>query len=725
MSRCSGCVCAAPPPVETATRLLLCTRVDHTVAALRGTVRRLGGTTRVRAPGLLEVEYDDLDALVTAARGELSSVEADEVRALRLTAAASDADLLAQAMTAPTLAMLDARVTHADLLPLFADERACFYSLYQPIVDLADGRVLGHEALLRAAGPDGEIGPADLFGAAEQAGWTHLLDRVGRTTALHDAAGWLGDDLLFINFIPTSIYRPQVCLRTTERAAVEAGLRLDQLVFEVTEGARVTDVAHLAGVFAYYRERGCKVALDDLGAGYSSLNLLVALQPDVVKLDKALVQSLPEVSSTTVVAAVVEIAHSYGGKVLAECVETAEQAGAAAALGVDYGQGWFFGRPVRRQPADAVAEAAHVTRLPVQRVPADPTLPDPAVAVAEADPAVAVARRATPDPLGPPELPHGLLVDAVVASASGVSIADVRRPDMPLVYVNPAFERLTGYPADEMLGRNCRLLQGPDTDPEVAASIGAAIRAGHEYTAVLLNYTRAGDPWWNELHMSPVRDDVGRVTHYIGFQHDVTDRVAAQRQVAHLAYHDQLTGLPNRVRVTEQLELELHRARRSGSAVAVLFVDLDGFKQVNDTLGHAAGDAVLAEVAGRLRVALRTGDLLGRHGGDEFVAVIPDLAPERAQAVAERAASDLAAAVRRPIEAAGRPLTLGASVGLAVFPRSGGDAEQLLGAADAAMYAVKAALQAAQGGQTAGTRSGATGSDSPAGPVGRFDATQM
>jgi EAL domain-containing protein (putative c-di-GMP-specific phosphodiesterase class I) len=240
-------------------------------------------------------------------------------------------------------------VRHADLVPLFENEEKCFHSEYQQIVELAEGNIIGYEALLRAETLDGNrVMPDELFPAAEAAGWIHLLDRVGRTTALRDAGSWIGNELLFINFIPTSIYRPEVCLRTTEIAAREAGVRLDQLVFEVTEGHRVDSVSHLERVFDYYRSRNCKVALDDLGAGYSSLNLLIRLRPDVVKLDKEIVQDLPGPIGSAVVAAIVDIVHSYGGLVLAECIETSDQAEAATQLGVDLGQGWLFGRPERR-----------------------------------------------------------------------------------------------------------------------------------------------------------------------------------------------------------------------------------------------------------------------------------------------------------------------------------------------------------------------------------------
>ncbi len=258
---CGKCVCSAPARPSVHGRLVLATRVDHTATALRSLALRRGTRLRAIAPGLLELYADDAQSFLADARRELSSVEADEVRCMVVEGQPQDAALLAQAMWAPSLTAAGARVAHADLLPLFDDEARAFHAVYQPIVDLADERVLGHEALLRATDASGApVFPDVLFPAAEKAGWTHVLDRIGRTTALRHAGPWLGEDLLFINFVPTSIYRPQVCLRTTEQAAREAGLRLDQLVFEVTEGHLVRDVDHLSDVFGYYRDRGCRVA---------------------------------------------------------------------------------------------------------------------------------------------------------------------------------------------------------------------------------------------------------------------------------------------------------------------------------------------------------------------------------------------------------------------------------------------------------------------------------
>lgn len=390
---CLGCVCQSACTTGSSGRLLLATQVAHTSKALRSLASSQGLKWELLAPGLLAVETDHADVVISEACRELSSVEADEVRCVVLDEPArSEAGLIARAMSAPTLSSAGARVIRADLLPLFEDERRHFRSEYQPIVTLADRRTIGYEALLRAEGSDGRpIMPDELFPAAEAAGWIHLLDRVGRTTALRDAGGWLADQMLFINFIPTSIYRPEVCLRTTELAASRAGVQLDQLVFEVTEGHKVHDVDHLERVFDYYRSRHCKVALDDLGSGYSSLNLLVRLRPDIVKLDKELVQGLPGAPSRAVVAAVVDITHSYGGLVLAECVETLEQSDEALQLGVDLAQGWLYGRPERR--TSTLPEAVPVAGRQV--VGSDPTRPDPAVAIAPDDPPAAPEEETT------------------------------------------------------------------------------------------------------------------------------------------------------------------------------------------------------------------------------------------------------------------------------------------------------------------------------------------
>jgi diguanylate cyclase (GGDEF)-like protein/PAS domain S-box-containing protein len=293
---------------------------------------------------------------------------------------------------------------------------------------------------------------------------------------------------------------------------------------------------------------------------------------------------------------------------------------------------------------------------------------------------------------------------ALAATTSGITISDLRLPDQPLVYVNDAFELLAGLPRDEVLGRNCRFLQGPDTDPAAIARLRDAVARGVECRETVLNH-RGPDrtPWWNEIHLAPVHDADGTVVQYIGVQHDVTARVEAERallqerdrnqaclaRIQELAYTDPLTGLPNRRRLEEQVEAAIWDARAGRDTFALLFVDLDGFKTVNDRLGHAAGDELLQSVARTLRGRLRRGDLLARLGGDEFLVALLGLDPATAADEARRVADELAQAVWTPVELSGVKVTVGASVGQAIYPADGEDFSSLLHGADLDMYAAK------------------------------------
>ncbi len=283
---------------------------------------------------------------------------------------------------------------------------------------------------------------------------------------------------------------------------------------------------------------------------------------------------------------------------------------------------------------------------------------------------------------------HSLLERALDASTTGITIADMTRPDAPLVWVNAAFSELTGYPERQVLGRNCRLLQGPATDQRTIAELAAAA-AGRQICTRLLNYRADGMPWWNELQLSPVRDTRGALTHYIGVQHDVTARVEAEAKMLHLAHHDALTGLPNRDRLRVALTDALERGRRTGTATALLFLDLVAFKAINNAHGHATGDQLLREVAGRLRLALRADDLLARQGGDEFLLLLADLPAGLAAGIAERVAQDLLAALSPAFLVADQHVHVGVSIGISLAPTDADTPDQLLRHADAAMYTAK------------------------------------
>ena len=398
---------------------------------------------------------------------------------------------------------------------------------------------------------------------------------------------------------------------------------------------------------------------------------------------------------------------------------------------------------------------------------------------------------------------------ALSAAANGVIITRAG-DDMPAVYLNPAFEAITGYRADEILGRNLRMLQGDDRDQPEIAKIRAALAHGRSCHAVLRNYRKNGGLFWNRMSIRPVKDAGGQVSHFVGIVEDITtqrqaderlrqaaavfdsstegmmitdlsariievnrafseitgyrrDEVIGQptsllrsgqhppqfyqamwhslhetgqwrgevwnrrkngelypewltlstvrsadgtplfyagvfsditsvkqsaQKLEHLALHDPLTDLPNRMLFNARLNHAIEHATRSGASLAVLFVDLDRFKNINDVYGHPFGDELLRQVAARLRECVRLDDTVARLGGDEFVVLLEEVkAPHSAVLVAEK----IQLSLNQPFAIDLREQFVTASIGISLFPRDGQDAAELIRNADAAMYQVKEA----------------------------------
>lgn len=267
------------------------------------------------------------------------------------------------------------------------------------------------------------------------------------------------------------------------------------------------------------------------------------------------------------------------------------------------------------------------------------------------------------------------------ATAEAIVITDATQN---IINVNSAFSRITGYSELEVKGLNLDLLLriSPGSDRYATA---LAPQADGFWQGEVHCYRKAGDafPAWQSI--SVVREPTGRPIHYVSTFSDVTALYEAQQKLRHLAHHDPLTGLPNRLLFDDRLKIAIDLAARNDQRCLLLFLDLDGFKLINDTLGHAVGDELLRAVAERLKSQLRASDSIARLGGDEFVILAGSTSPDYAAQLAEKVLDQL----RLPIPAAGHVLTVTGSVGIAVFPDHGTDGEQLMRAADMAMYAAK------------------------------------
>jgi diguanylate cyclase (GGDEF)-like protein/PAS domain S-box-containing protein len=276
---------------------------------------------------------------------------------------------------------------------------------------------------------------------------------------------------------------------------------------------------------------------------------------------------------------------------------------------------------------------------------------------------------------------------AIEASSNGIMICEARDPEMPIIYVNPAFERITGFGADEVVGRNPRFLSGEDTDQKGVVDIRESIHLGLETEAVVRNYRKDGSLFWNELSVAPVRDEKGGVTHFVSVFNDITERKRYEEQLEHHAGHDLLTGLSNRNLLIDRLEQSIVYAERSRRLLAILLLDLDRFKVINESLGHGKGDELLRMVASRLSGCVRPGDTVARLGGDEFVIALAEVAEVDDVGLVGKKIQE---ALIRPFHLAERELFMTASIGISFYPRDGGDGETLIRNADVAMYRAKA-----------------------------------
>ncbi len=275
---------------------------------------------------------------------------------------------------------------------------------------------------------------------------------------------------------------------------------------------------------------------------------------------------------------------------------------------------------------------------------------------------------------------------ALESSGNGVIITNANDPNSSIIFANTAFCRITGYNLEEALGRNCRFLQNGDHEQAELKMIHTALAKQEAVHVVVRNYRKDGSLFWNDLSISPVPDEYGVVTHFIGILNDITKQRSNQDQLAFRATHDELTGLPNRNLLNDRLPQALRQATRRKNSVALLFLDVDHFKLINDSIGHSAGDQLLKGFAERLSACVRAGDTVSRHGGDEFVLVLKDI--EQASHVVT-ICENIFQSTGEPFFIQNNKIHVTCSIGIAFYPQDGNDAETLSKFADMALYRAK------------------------------------
>ncbi|WP_339857845.1 putative bifunctional diguanylate cyclase/phosphodiesterase [Pseudohongiella acticola] len=276
-----------------------------------------------------------------------------------------------------------------------------------------------------------------------------------------------------------------------------------------------------------------------------------------------------------------------------------------------------------------------------------------------------------------------ILSSAVEQSQSGVIIADCSGV---IEYVNPRYTQITGYSKDDAVGRVAELINNEELTDVNNISLQEALLLGVRWETFMVSKRRNSEHFWQQVTVSPILDDLGALTHIVLNIEDISDRVETQAQMEKLAFYDALTGLENRRLFRDRLEQGLKHVRRSKQAMALLFLDLDQFKRINDTLGHDAGDELLCTVAQRLRACVREEDIVARLGGDEFTILLSNIASaDDAGLVARKILKSLL----DPVTLSTQEVTVSCSIGITVAPEDSLNASVLMRNADLAMYRAK------------------------------------
>lgn len=271
----------------------------------------------------------------------------------------------------------------------------------------------------------------------------------------------------------------------------------------------------------------------------------------------------------------------------------------------------------------------------------------------------------------------------VFESQVGMLVTDA---NATILKVNQAFCRITGYSTDEVIGQNPNLLYSGRHDKAFYAELWRCLHQTGIWAGEIWNRRKNGQIYPEWLTITAVRDNRGEITHYVATFTDITERKATEEYIQQLAFYDPLTQLPNRRLLQERLKHGISASHRTGSEMAVLMLDLDRFKAVNDSLGHAAGDELLAQAAGRVKARLREADTVARLGGDEFVVLLEGVGRAQAASVA----TDIIHALSQPFTLCqSHPAQIGVSIGISLYPQDGDSVESLMDNADAALYRAK------------------------------------
>ncbi|MEH2235817.1 EAL domain-containing protein [Nostoc sp.] len=601
------------------------------------------------------------------------------------------------------------------LVEMLATER--FTSYFQPIVSIKDtSQIFGYESLLRGIDKQGNILlPKPILELASEAGLLPQLDEVARLSAITQASRHQVSGHIFINFALTSLYDPAFCLRSTVEAIDAAGISHDRVVFEVVESHSPQDLDHLKTVLQYYRDAGFLVALDDLGSGYSSLNLLHQLRPDFIKLDIELIRDVhQDLYKASITEKLLEITQKLNIQTVAEGIECIEELNWLRERGATFAQGYLIAKP----SAVPVTTTPQFDPIALTVASANSQLVEQQVQhQSESERIVAAVTQ---------RIRQSLKLDEILQTTVD-EVRQLFKVDRVVIYqFKPDW---SGLVAVESLAEGCISILGfhvmdtcfkstraayyqqgntkaiKDTQTaelspchldllrslQIRANLVVPILQQERLWGLLIAHQCHNPRQWQQSEINLFNQLAGQAAIAIQQSELYHQLQQANQELQRLASSDGLTQVANRRCFDDRFNAQWQRLAREQGSLSLILCDVDYFKLYNDTHGHLAGDDALRQVAKAIsRTVKHPADLVARYGGEEFAVILPNTDMEGAIAVARDIQTNLnALQIPHPHSHVSEFITL--SLGVAtITPHSQLSPATLIAAADQGLYQAKA-----------------------------------
>ncbi|MEP0925242.1 EAL domain-containing protein [Leptolyngbya sp. FACHB-711] len=600
------------------------------------------------------------------------------------------------------------------LVDMLATER--FTSHFQPIVFIQDtSRIYGYESLLRGIDEQGNlVMPGPILDLATEAGLLPQLDRVARLSTIAQANHHQLTGRIFINFAPTALYDPVSCLRSTVEAIDRAGITHERIVFEVVESDNPQDLEHLRTVLSYYRDAGFSVALDDLGSGYSSLNLLHQVRPDFIKLDMELIRNVhQDLYKASITEKLLEIAQKLNIQTVAEGIECVEELNWLQARGATFAQGYLIAKP----SAVPVKATPRLNTSTIMATTSCQLVEQQVRHQSESERIVAAVTQRIRQSLElneilqttADEVRQWFEVDRVVIYQfepdwSGLVAVESLAEGCPSILgfhvMDTCFQSTQAAYYQQGNSRAIENIETAGLSPchiellrslQIRADLIVPILQKERLWGLLIAHQCYNTRQWRQSEINLFNQLAGQAAIAIQQSELYHQLQTANQELQRLASVDGLTQVANRRCFDDRLNADWQRLAREQAPLSLILCDVDCFKLYNDTHGHLAGDDVLRQVASAImQAAKRPADLVARYGGEEFAVILPNTDVDGAIAIIDAIQTNInALKLPHPNSQVREWITL--SFGMTtLIPHSQLSPATLISAADQGLYQAKA-----------------------------------